>query len=396
MPKPIRILHVTTSLSTNGGIEETLRILCRRMDPAVCRIGLCAIKGRPDTVLDALRSLPIDIFCGSRRGLLFDPSTSLWVRTIIREFQADIVHTHTTKGNFHGRLAALIHGRMPTVTTFHDLGDARFAVTPGLASRITRERHDDPSKNLQNALDSFVYPGLNVALNRFNAKIVCVSEAVRSVYAKPGNRDSRFEVVYAPFDDSMFRETKPLFARGLTVLGSVGRLARYKGFGYLLAAMAKLVQCRTDVRLRLIGAGELQAELAALIEQYQLAPFVELCGSRPHDANLYDGIDVYIQPSLLEGCSITLLEAMGQGIPTIASDIDGPRELIVDGKTGLLVPPRDPESLANAMLLLIDDRQRAIRLGQAGQQRAMAMFSAAVFTERMTRIYQEIAAANSR
>ena len=105
MSKPIKVLHVVTSLSRHGGIEETLRILCQHLDSEVFQIGICTIKDRPQDVLEIFKNMNVQIFYGSRAGQIFDLFTTVWVRSVIKHFQADIVHTHNNKGNFHGRIA---------------------------------------------------------------------------------------------------------------------------------------------------------------------------------------------------------------------------------------------------------------------------------------------------
>lgn len=132
MLKPIKILHITTSLSSNGGIEETLRILCSRLDKKLFQIGICSIKDKPEKILEEFRQMDVEIFCGSRKGQLFDIFTTLWLRKVIKNFQADIVHTHNNKGNFHGRLAAKFASTVSIVTTHHDLGDLIFSKTSAL------------------------------------------------------------------------------------------------------------------------------------------------------------------------------------------------------------------------------------------------------------------------
>ncbi|MCP4350833.1 MAG: glycosyltransferase family 4 protein [Desulfobacterales bacterium] len=110
----------------------------------------------------------------------------------------------------------------------------------------------------------------------------------------------------------------------------------------------------------------------------------------PHDARLYEDTDICIQPSVFEGCSITILEAMGTGIPVIASNIDGPKELIIPGKTGILVPPKHPDALKDAVLDLIENKEKAVKIGNAGNLRASEKFSSKVFIDKMSQIYQTL------
>lgn len=172
----------------------------------------------------------------------------------------------------------------------------------------------------------------------------------------------------------------------------MGRLEKQKGHLYLLQAFAQLVQRRRDILLKIVGNGDLKADIELFIKRNNLEPYVFLCGNLPHDARLYDNIDIYIQPSVFEGCSITLLETMGTGIPVIASNIDGPKELIIPDKTGLLVPPENPDALAEAIFDLIENKEKALKLGRVGNKRVMEKFSSKVFIKKMSLIYQELVA----
>ncbi|MEE8301089.1 MAG: glycosyltransferase family 4 protein, partial [Candidatus Tectomicrobia bacterium] len=229
----------------------------------------------------------------------------------------------------------------------------------------------------------------NIQFNLLNDKVIAVSNAVRKVYsANP--QDTFYETVYAPFDHTLFKSCYFGFQHTKVTLGTVGSLVGQKGLFYLLHAMKNLRQYRHDIYLKVIGDGPLKSELEAFCSRYHLEPYVGLFGHLPHDANLYKDIDLYIQPSVSEGCSITLLEAMGTGIPVIASNIDGPRELIIPHQTGLLVTPKNVEALTDAIVELIENKEKAFRLGRAGQKRAAENFSAVHFIGKMSRIYQEL------
>lgn len=387
--KPIKILHITTSLSKYGGIEETIRILCNRLDKRLFQVGVCSITDRPGEILNEFREMGTEIFCGSGKGRIFDIFTMLRLRKIIKSFQADIVHTHNNKGNFHGRLAAWFSPDVSIVSTHHDLGDLIFSKTPGLKKRI-QGRFNTQGAQYENFIYSIVYPYLNIQFNQLNSKVITVSDTVRKIYAsEPDN--TLFETVYAPFDEAIFNNACQGFKNRKIVLGTVGRLEIQKGHIYLLQALAELVQKRKDIFLKIIGDGTLKKDIESFIKKNRLESHVFLCGSLPHNARLYEDTDIYIQPSVFEGCSITILEAMGTGIPVIASNIDGPKELIIPGKTGILVPPKDPDALKEAILDLTENKEKAFRIGKAGNLRALEKFSSKVFIDKMSQIYQGLA-----
>ena len=313
-----------------------------------------------------------EFFYYPRKGRIFDVFTIFWLRKIITDFQFDIVHTHSNKGNFHGRLAGLLAGKVSIVTTHHDLGDLIFSKTP-----VLREEAGGQSglrrPPYMNFVYSAVYPFFNVKLNRLNSKILTVSSIVKKVYSsEPDN--PLFETVYAPYDETIFRPNYQGLRSKRIVLGVVGRLERAKGHLCLLRAFAELIRSHRNLFLIIIGDGTLRNEIDLFIQENDLRSDVLVRGNLSHGADLYSDIDIYIQPSLLEGCSITLLEAMGMGIPIIASDVGGPKELVIPNETGLLVPPNDPAALKAAILDLIGNKEKAWDLGRAGSERALKHF----------------------
>lgn len=388
---PIRVLHVTTTIGNCGGIQEFLRILCDRLDPAAFRIGICSICEVAEDIPKPLWNANVKLYFGGRQGYVFDVCTMLWIRRVISDFQADIVHTHNNKGNFHGRIAAALSRRAAIVTTHHDMADGARSKSRNKSTDDGFDPADARERNRLTPMASVVYPFLNVELNRLNAKVIGVSNAVRSVYTADPN-DARFVMVYAPFDERIFNSEFGGFREKSTiVLGTVGRLSREKGQIYLLMAFQQLLQIHPHLRLRIVGTGPLRPELESYVADHQLGAYVTFAGALPHNADLYRDMDIYVQPSLAEGCSITLLEAMGLGIPVIASDIQGPKELIVPEKTGILVPAKDPTALRDAVIRLLADQDRAVALGAAGRQRALANFAGSVFADKMSSIYRDVA-----
>ncbi|KMP11580.1 hypothetical protein UR09_02985 [Candidatus Nitromaritima sp. SCGC AAA799-A02] len=376
---PINVLIVTTRIGLFGGIEETLRILCTYLNRRRFRVGLCVIQNPPKEVASLFEKLGVHIFPLGRKGYFFDLLTTLEVAKVIRQFKADIIHTHNNKGNLHGRLAARFLANAAITTTHHDLGDARFAKTP--AARV--------DKIPGGWVERVLFPFLNVALNRFNHKIIVVSGAVAKIYALDG-RDPRLEVIHAPFDENVFDDGVAPFRKGDLVLGSVGRLEWQKGFQSLLTAFQGIAAHHSKVRLDLVGEGSLRSQLESEVKEADLASRVRFRGALPHDSAIYREMDLYVQPAISEGSSITVLEAMGMGIPVVATDSGGPAELVLHGETGILVPAENPAALEEAIHYLIENPEKAIRMGETGRQRARDLFSSRRFIERMTQIYQEL------
>jgi glycosyltransferase involved in cell wall biosynthesis len=166
----------------------------------------------------------------------------------------------------------------------------------------------------------------------------------------------------------------------------VGRLAAEKNLDALLDAHSAALAVEPRVRLVLVGDGPLRAELETAAADPALAGTVLLTGSRDDVGAILDGLDLVVVPSHHEGFSLATVEAMLHGLPVVATAAGGPRELVDDGATGLLVPPRDVGALAAAVVRLVEDPALRARFGAAGLAKASERYT----VEAMTRGYVEL------
>jgi glycosyltransferase involved in cell wall biosynthesis len=148
---------------------------------------------------------------------------------------------------------------------------------------------------------------------------------------------------------------------------AAGRLHVKKGFDVLIRAVGKLRSWDFDVTCEIAGEGDERADLEALIKELDLDPCVKLIGWTDDVAGFLATGDLFAFPSHQEGFPLTLLEAMSVGLPVVATEIDGPGEILKEGVNGRLVPDDDPDRLGEALGELISDRETAIRLGAAAR-----------------------------
>ena len=165
----------------------------------------------------------------------------------------------------------------------------------------------------------------------------------------------------------------------LWVIGTVGRMQAVKAQTQLARAFIRAVELqpalRSRFRLVMVGDGPLRAEAQALLNAAGLAALAWLPGERADVPDVMRGLDCFVLPSLAEGISNTILEAMASGLPVLATAVGGNAELIVTGQTGELVPVGDGEAMAVALLRLAADPVRATAQGRAGRQRVVQHFS---------------------
>jgi glycosyltransferase involved in cell wall biosynthesis len=126
----------------------------------------------------------------------------------------------------------------------------------------------------------------------------------------------------------------------------------------------------------LVGDGELRADLEALVSQSALDDRIHFLGSRSDVADLLAASDLFVLPSLWEGLSMALLEAMATGLPIVASEVSGTVQAIVPGQHGLLIPPGETQAIVDAVRQMLSDPDRARAMGEAAKQRVQAEFSA--------------------
>jgi glycosyltransferase involved in cell wall biosynthesis len=152
-----------------------------------------------------------------------------------------------------------------------------------------------------------------------------------------------------------------------TVLGGVGRLVDRKGFRYLIEAMPRVLERHSQVTVALVGDGPLRKELEDLAATLGIGKRVRFLGFRRDIRYVLQAFDIFVLPSLKEGLPLTMIEAMAEGRPTVASAVDGIPTFVHHERTGLLVPPKDPEKLADALIRLLDDRSLAAQYGRSGR-----------------------------
>ncbi len=169
------------------------------------------------------------------------------------------------------------------------------------------------------------------------------------------------------------------------IVMTVARLDKQKGHTDLLQAASRI----PDALFILVGDGPERPSLEKQIGELGLSDCVRLLGYRRDVSDLLESCDVFVLPSLYEGFPLSILEAMAAARPVIASAIAGNDEIVIDGQTGLLVPPANPIALAQAIETLLSDPALAQRLALAGQTRVYRDFSGASMVRRVTRIYEE-------
>jgi glycosyltransferase involved in cell wall biosynthesis len=177
---------------------------------------------------------------------------------------------------------------------------------------------------------------------------------------------------------------------GAPVIGCTGRLSAQKGFSYLLRAVAQLRSRYPLLHVALAGDGPLAGSLSDEARALGIKDRVHFLGFQPDVQPVLDASDLFALPSLWEALPYSLLEAMAAELPVVATRVAGVPEVVVDGETGFLVPPSDPEALAVALHQLLDSPTLRQRMGHAGRRRVMTRFDETTMVNNTLRVCREM------
>ena len=225
----------------------------------------------------------------------------------------------------------------------------------------------------------------------FSSVVVAVSEdCARLAMTEEGVPATRLRMIHNGIDTEAI--TPPDLTEGR--LGrraiSVGRLAAVKDLGTMLKAVQRVTKSFPDFRLQLVGDGPERESLQSLVGDLGLGASVEMLGERRDIAERLTESDIFVQSSVSEGLSLGLLEAHAAGLPIVATDVGGNAEVVLHGTTGLLVPPRDPAKLAEALMELLADPDRALAMGHRGRLRVKEEFDLRKVVQRYEELYLEL------
>jgi glycosyltransferase involved in cell wall biosynthesis len=215
--------------------------------------------------------------------------------------------------------------------------------------------------------------------------VVAVSEAVADRVIHGSARVIYAGVTVPPGDPTTLRR-----ATSEITLGTAGRLVALKGIEYLLSAAVALRREFPRLRVEIAGSGPQRKVLEKVVAAAGLGEQVRFLGWIDDLTPVLSRWDVFVMPSLEEGFPIAALDAMAAGLPVVATSVGGVPELIEDGKTGWLVPPRDAEALAGQLRLLLGNPEQRLRMGAAAYARVRDHFSVAQMTQNFADLYDEL------
>lgn len=179
-----------------------------------------------------------------------------------------------------------------------------------------------------------------------------------------------------------------------TVIGAIGRFTWQKGFKYLIHSIPSIIQNHPRTKFLLVGEGPLKKELEDLAGKLNIKENIIFPGFRNNIDNILSAVDIFVVPSILEGFPMVILEAMAMARPIIASNIPGISEQIINGSTGILVPPKSSEAISKTLTDLIVNQNKAKRIGEKAMAYVNSNFSVEKMVFKTQKIYQELLEGN--
>lgn len=361
-----RVLFLIDSMQM-GGAERITAALLPRFDRSRITPILCTLHTNLDSPLvEQIRDIPrFDL--GAKR--LLDPLAFRRLLKILRSEKIQLIHAQLQDATVYAVAANKLTG-IPVITTRHLMGDMDG----------TRR------KNLRNKLEHWtVSSGVK--------RVITVSDASRDMYAQmTGIPASRFQTIYNGIDLSSYNSgtRKSREALGLpqdkTLITMVGVLRPGKGQDVAIEA-AKRLQSQPNAHFVFVGDGENREKLE---EQARGLTNVTFLGQRMDVPDIWRASDIAILPSDSEALPTVLIEAGAAGLPVIASRVGGVPEIIEDGVTGYLTPPRNPQALADAICRLLENPQQARQMGERACERVHRLFTLDGQVESLTGLYETL------
>jgi glycosyltransferase involved in cell wall biosynthesis len=353
-----------------GGAEEMVLNLVRHLPQRFEAVVVCIHEAGPIGREIAAAGAPVKVLGltpGVRR-----PIDVIKLRNVLFELAPDIVHTFLLTGSLYGRFAAMLAGVPVIVGSEVNIYEHK------------RRWHAWAERWLMHGTDA----------------VVASAEAVREFYVRQiGAERSKIEVIYNAVDWSQLTTTvgrdEMRASLGIPanapLAGIIARLTEQKAHRVLFEAVARQADL-ANVHLLVVGDGELRGDLRQRVESLGLQSRVHFAGARRDLGNVLTAIDVFVMPSLWEGLPLSLVLAMGAGLPVVATAVAGIPEVVANGERGLLVAPGDVDGLGAALARVFGNAAERARLGEAARAFVRPRFGVDGYVRSITTLYDRLLA----
>ncbi|UCF90825.1 MAG: glycosyltransferase family 4 protein [Desulfobacterales bacterium] len=367
----MKILHLNTEKTWRGGEQQTLNLLQGLQPRGITAHLVC----QPSSHLAArARNAQIKVFPVAMRGEV-DLLASRRLRKLIQTFRYDIIHAHTSHAHMLAFLSSIGIQTRRLVTRRVDFSIYRhsFLRLSGLKYRFMADYY------------------------------IAISRKIKEVLVQDGIAADRIFVVPSGIHADRFAEDRSdhLIAEfeiqpHEQIVLNVAHLAGHKGQQYLVQAIPRVLAEIPHTRFFIVGGGALMDELQALAASLGLDRKLVFTGFRTDVGAFYHLADLFVMSSVQEGLGTAVLDALALGKPVVATRSGGLPEIIHDGETGKLVAAADPGSLAEGIVEMLTETERAQQMAQRGQKMVRQKFSMEAMVDKNVEVYQHILKADNR
>jgi len=367
-----------------GGSPDIVRIICERLDKEKYDVRLiCGLTRHPSqktrNFFHSLGKRLATVSC-LRRNInpIFDMCAFVQLYLLFKRERFALIHTHTAKAGFLGRIAARLAGIPVVIHTSHGHNFYGY-FNPWLSGIIVKlERFASRMTDKILTLTELERNDLLRFHAAKQAQIAIVSTAVELDSA-------------AKADEGRFLSLKQEFGihKGDAVVGMVGRLEPIKGAEFFIAAAVAVAEKLKDTKFIVVGEGSLRRKLIMQVSKANLSQRFIFAGWRNDVANIISIMDVLVLASLNEAVGLVLIEAQGLGVPVIATNVGGVPEVIENGRTGILVSPQNAEELAKAMELLVMNEDKRKEMSQNARRRVKDHYNPEDFVRKISAVYKQ-------
>jgi glycosyltransferase involved in cell wall biosynthesis len=363
---------------TFGGAETQVVRLATELKSRKWEVAVACMVA-PSSHTDVLSEHGIPVYSLEMNRGVPDPRALLRLAKLIREFDPDVVHAHMVHANLLGRLTRLICPIRVLICTAHNLRETSEKGGPTWHKELLYRTTD--------FLADRTTIICNAAYERY-IKTKAVPAAKLQMIPNGVDTDR-----FAPSDEVRKNVRKDLNLGDSFVWLAVGRLVEQKDYPNLFSALTRIPE--GNWRVLIAGSGPQEADLKQMVTSLALSDRAQFIGTRANMESVLKACDGYVMSSRFEGLSMALLEATATGLPAVVTDVGGNRDLVLDGKTGYVVPPAKPRALAEAMtkLMEVPDNERQ-ELGRSARRHCVANYRFQTVGEEWVRLYRHFMAAN--
>ncbi len=377
--KKLKILHIITYLPIGGAQDNTL-LTVEGLDKH--RYDITLICGKRGEWIDrafSIKGIKIHFINELIRKIhiLYDVIALLKMYRFIKKGKFKIVHTHSSKAGFSGRIAAYLAGVPVIIHTLHGF----------------------PFHDFMHPAVRMFYIYLERFLSKLSGKIITVSHLnqEKAIHLKL-NRPAKFINIYSGIDFGRFnnsinitkKKKELVINKEKQVIGMVGRLSEQKAPQYFIQAIPAVLKIHPHVQFVLVGDGELRNHITKMTVRLNISNHVCFLGFRDDVPEILKTFNVFVLTSLWEGLGRSLTEAMYTARPIVATAVEGVPELIINGKTGYLVQPKDPDAIAQRIHDHLSNPRKAKRMGENARKRVMKDFDVDIMIRKIDQLYQNM------